>query len=157
MLKINVYLHLDRSIPGVMTVRRLNEGDIFLVARCLGKSDNAAAAAHGNPKRDQMLPFGDLPTGKYRGVFTGPGQPKRTYGPHQRIHLVPEEGNAQIAVDNNGRYALQIHGGDLNAKGDLRPTHGCLRVDDFVMDFLQKRKDDGLTIEVREIGEGQFS
>jgi hypothetical protein len=48
-------------------------------------------------------------------------------GPYNRIELIPIGGEALTAAEN-GRDSLQIHGGHLNAQGNMRPTNGCLRV-----------------------------
>jgi hypothetical protein len=97
----------------------------------LGKSDNAAAARRGNPSRDPTRPFGDTPAGEYACAIGRPGavtaELERKYGPHGWIALDPIAGQA-LQAKRNGRFGLLIHGGALNAKGRLRPTHGCIRM-----------------------------
>lgn len=100
-------------------------------ARCYADADGQAAAAHGNPTEDPLKPFGDHPFGLYDAVaviWSETDEERRTYGP-VRIRLEPVAGDA-LKAKANGRTGICIHGGGLNAAGELRATHGCLRVDD---------------------------
>ena len=127
MLTLISRLPADRREPG--TLEALGAAGIEAGPwRCYGKADTQAAAEHGNLSRDPTRPFGDHPCGMYRlaAVHTF-GEPSRTYGPAW-ISLEPLSGDAGQARIN-GRYGLLIHGGALR-DGLLRPTHGCLRVDD---------------------------
>jgi len=128
-MRIDIYLHKDRTLPGVI---RWDEDSS---ARCFGKSDNAAAKKAGNESRDPLKPYGDIPLGNYKAVVTVPGSPDRSYGPHKRLNLTPTAGPALQAFAN-GRYGIMIHGGDLAPNGNLRPTHGCVRVDDHAMENI---------------------
>lgn len=99
-------------------------------ARCYADADGAAAAAHGNPDELSTLPFGDHPFGLYHAVaviWSKTEAEFQTYGP-VRILLDPIAGDA-LEAKKNGRTGLCIHGGPTRA-GELRATHGCLRVDD---------------------------
>ena len=137
-MKILISLQKDRNKPGKLTVydAPLGAGRTSPCScACLGKSDNAAAAAHGNPARNPLLPFGDIPTGTYAGVWSVPLIPARSYGPNPVLVLNPVSGDA-LTAKNNGRFGLLIHGGDLNAAGKFRPTHGCVRVGNDDMAWL---------------------
>jgi|SRR3972149_2847009 len=137
-MKILVTLPTDRNIPGVLILSpspTTLEGGRRKIS-CLGKSDTTKAQQKGNPTRDPLRPFGDLPTGAYRGVLTLPGTPERSYGPGKRVLLVPEQGECLRAQNEFGRHALMIHGGDLHHTGKLRPTWGCLRLSNSDMAYL---------------------
>ena len=126
-MRITVTLPHLRALPG-----RLNLNDFECI--CLGKADNDAASAHGNPSRDPTRAFGDTPCGTY-GIAVGTvEQPEHAYGPHPVIHIVPLTGDGIERARNERmqpyQLGLLIHSGPLNAAGQLRPTHGCLRVHD---------------------------
>lgn len=122
-MKITIRFPADRTQLGVLTV----EGSQFTCV-CYGKSDNAAAQKRGNPTRNPLLPFGDTPLGTYRAtVGKAYAWQARSYGPHPVIRLEPTGGDALKAAANK-RSGLLIHGGDRNASGKLRPTHGCVRL-----------------------------
>ena len=125
-----VQLYKDRRREGSIT---LDTGQAF---RCLGKSDQGAADQHGNPTRDPLKTMGDLPTGTYRATRSAPHQPTeanlRSYGPGPYWKLFAISGDALTAAQN-GRSGIEMHGGPTGAPmpaNALRPTHGCLRVDD---------------------------
>jgi hypothetical protein len=54
-----------------------------------------------------------------------------TYGQNRVMYMDPLSGDALTAEDN-GRSGLWLHGGSLR-DGNLRPTYGCIRVDDDFM------------------------
>jgi len=108
--------------------------------KSLGKASNAAAAAHLNPARDPLQPFGDTPTGGYRVVQTiatgaGTNYPAYNYGASGAIVLDPVSGDA-VTAKANGRRGLLIHGGAPGTGGRLRATHGCIRLSDGDMAAL---------------------
>ena len=119
----------DRMSEGVIEFFR--DEKLLGSFRCLARSDSSAASAHGNPTRDPMRPFGDLPAGIYRAIKTIPAADRaaerRSYGTQPRFVLTPLSGPALLSVQ---RWGLLIHGGDLGRGGALRPSHGCLRWDD---------------------------
>lgn len=127
---IQVRLTKNRELFGHLYV--VEEPDtLILVCRCLGKADNESAKAAENPTRNPLWGNGDTPTGRY-----GLGIPRQklatkenlhSYGPHPCLPLTPISGQARQAAQN-GREGLMIHGGDFGANGQLRPTHGCLRL-----------------------------
>ena len=128
--RITVTLPADRRKPGTLTFT-IGAWSQFTCV-CLGKSDNAKAAEMGNPERDPLLPWGDLPTGEYfPSVMVA--RPGRAFGLCERIHLLPIDGQAEHAADFGGRYGLLIHGGEPSASELLRPTYGCLRLFDHDM------------------------
>jgi hypothetical protein len=146
-----VLLHCDRSLPGRLV---LEDGSEY---RCLGKSDNAAAEAHGNPTRNPLQPFGDLPAGEYRATRSVAKNSTladiRSYGNGPVWVLNPVAGEAVKAM-HNGRYGILLHGGavgSLMTTGGLRPTHGCLRVDNSTIEALALRAvDEPFTLTVEE-------
>lgn len=154
---ILVMLPSNRTSPG--TLLFTSPDGTRTPFACYGKSDNAAAAAHGNPERNPLMPFGDIPTGRYTGQETIAGTPARTYGPHRRILLIGIEGDAKIAFSTTGkdgvkkpaRWGIMIHGGEPAKTGGFRPTHGCLRVSDETMKILVDAIADDGTIDVEII------
>ena len=132
---IAAMLHKDRSIPGVLIVDLCDQcKEIPIVGMpCLGQSDKLAATKHGNPDRDPLKPYGNTPTGIYNGTVTVAGANTRSYGPNKRILLTPVSGDALLAKT---RWGLMIHGGDTKPNGDLRVTHGCIRVSNESMEVL---------------------
>lgn len=124
----------DRTKPGTLSVYRGIER-IAGPFRCLAKSDNTAAAQAGNPTRDPLKRMGDAPLGRSSLTLCAPGTPERSYGPGKRYLLTGATGDA-LTAKKNGRQGIMIHGGALNANGSLRPTHGCIRVDDSTMAIL---------------------
>lgn len=109
---------------------------VVIEARCLAKSDNAAAAAAGNPSRDPLWRLGDLPAGEYVArLEPRPMLPVETYGPHRPLRLIPQSGPA-LQARRNGRTGLLLHGGVLNKWKKLRPTLGCCRDDDETQEAI---------------------
>jgi len=147
---IDVQLPRDRTQTGSLSVSDDAGTALAGPFDALGKADNAAAKARGNPTRDPTRSFGDTPTGGYRGFvnhLTRTPANDRTYGPQAIITLDPTSGQAKIAK-TNGRFGLLIHGGDLNAAGRLRPTFGCVRLSNPSMKKLLAAIPDGEKIEV---------
>lgn len=138
-MHVDVELYRDRSRVGNL---RLDDGERF---RCLGKSDDSAAKANGNPSRDPLKPFGDLPVGDYLACRSVPKnatpEDVRSYGEGPVWVLNPKSGQALDSM-LNGRHGILIHAGDTGAPlpaGSLRPTHGCLRVDGNTIAALDQR------------------
>lgn len=114
-------------------------------ARCYADADGAAAAEHGNPSEDPTLPYGDHPFGlsiAVAVVWSETDAERRMYGP-VRIVLEGIAGDA-LKAKANGRTGICIHGGGLDARGELRATHGCLRVDDDTAVALASAVEDEL-------------
>jgi hypothetical protein len=104
-----------------------DSGEVLLAYRVLGRSDNRRAASVGNPTRDPLRRFGDIPAGEYLArVEPREMLPRRTYGPYRPIRLIPVGGPALEAL-RNGRSGLLQHSGSPTATGALRPTFGCVR------------------------------
>ncbi len=133
-VEIIVKVPADRTRLGTIEVRRGRK----LIAgpfECYAKSDNQAAAAAGNPSRDPMHVLGDLPLGRYWLQPLPPGTPERSYGPGIRYLMNPTGGPA-LKAKKNGRRGIEIHGGARGIQG-MRPTHGCLRVDDSTIEAIE--------------------
>ncbi len=142
-MKIYSRLPKDREQPGIVWwVKRSGVADgareiIVGPYRARGEADNSGAAAHGNVQEDPARAYGDHPSGYYRvnRVADDP-QPPRSYGPFF-LGLDPVDGEA-LQAKRNGRVGLGIHGGDLGPEQILRPTFGCLRVDNqTIIDLAQ--------------------
>ena len=99
---------------------------------CLALADSTKARNEGNPSRNPLLPFGDTPTGVYKGNIIAPIGVEHSYGPGEAINLQPVSGDCKLCGDT--RTGLLVHGGDLNTTQTymalwrgLRPTYGCVR------------------------------
>jgi hypothetical protein len=124
-----------RETPGTIRLICPDRG-VVVEARCLGKADNEAAKSNGNPSRNPIHRFGDLPAGEYIAwIEHKPHIPERTYGKYRPLRLIPKSGDALLAA-KNGRTGLLQHGGYLNQRGELRPTNGCNRVDDATQEAV---------------------
>ncbi len=138
---ITISLRFDRAVPGELTAWSGAGERTHGPVPCLGKADNAGAAAHGNPARDPLRPYGDLPTGTYVVLGWSPVDPEdvkevNSYGLAGKLVLDPVGGEA-LQAKQAGRYGLLIHGGAPAADGSgLRPTYGCARVSNATMTSL---------------------
>lgn len=129
----------DRHRPGALALvdaSREEEGShcrLLLAGPwpVLGRAGSDVAGEHGNPTRDPLRPWGDTPLGLYRiGGVQRSKEPARTYG-LAYWELIAEDGDALRAVREGGRSGLGLHGGELAPDGEtLRPTGGCLRIED---------------------------
>lgn len=150
-LKIRVQLPNDRYKTGELRVMDpITGGTLYGPVPVLGRAARDDAAAHQNPDRDAVLPFGNTPLGGYKVsaiLANGPGTPRDIvkYGPNGSIVLDPESGPA-LTAKNNGRTGLLIHGGRQTANptplpSHLKPTNGCIRILDGdlkrLIDFLK--------------------
>lgn len=100
--------------------------------RVAGRSSSLLAAAHQNPSRNSLVPYGDTPTGNYlvrARIPTGKGTAlaKEEFGSAGALVLEAIAGDAALA-DANGRFNFVVHGGDLAAGSLLRSTVGGLRL-----------------------------
>lgn len=118
----------DREAEGRFTVFD-DEGAVLLgPVRCRGEADDTEERRHGTADDDPIGSHGDHPFGEYRLVAVEWNkQPARSYGP-VFLRLFPLSGEAKAAWDA-GRRGFGAHGGDLGPNGMLRPTYGCLRLD----------------------------
>ncbi len=149
---LSVVLPKGRMSEGTLTAT-LASGETRTF-RCLGRSDSSAAKSVGNPNRDPLKRFGDLPTGTYRATLIppAPAEAARAYGPGVRWVLDGIAGDA-LQAKKNGRYGILIHGGSVGAPmppNALRPTHGCLRVDNKTIDFLRDTMPESFLVQVAE-------
>jgi len=132
---IVVRLPRNRLTNGSLSVIDVDGNTVAGPFRCFGKADNAQAARHGNRSRNPVFRFGDTPSGDYRARFVASHKLSTdTYGVNGYIMMEPIGGDALVAR-RNGRSGLWIHGGVLR-NGQLRPTFGCVRVDDSTMALL---------------------
>jgi hypothetical protein len=97
-----------------------------------GRADDDFARAHGNPRRDRLLPFGDAPLGDFhvaRIIPSGNGTPYNgpEFGSAGIVLLQPTGGEAALA-DANGRFGIFIQAGAAARGGALYPTRGSLRL-----------------------------
>jgi RHS repeat-associated protein len=128
---ILVILPQDRSQKGILILLSQASKDkakINLAFDVLGKGDG----------QDRTKRNADTPLGIYE--FTGflSGGKVRSYGPGQRVGMAPVGGEA-LDIENAGTRevsTIRIHGGDLTAKNDLRPTYGCIRATNEHMEIL---------------------
>lgn len=141
MARIKVELNSNRTLGGILVVKKNNGQQHGYGLSVLGKAAFNDAAQHGNPLAEQIRPYGDTPTGTYRILavtnFGSPYTDTRKYGNQGVIKLEPQTGNALIAR-NNGRTGILIHGGDLGAGGQLRRTNGCLRMANDELAYLKQ-------------------
>lgn len=149
MKSILIVLPQDRTQLGQLSVQDDEGVACFGPIPCLGKSDNAAAIAHDNPTRDPRKPFGDTPTGVYIGVPGKVGaspQNIHSYGdPDQSgqipvLWLNPKAGDGSSEAEQRQKYenesaghpvdmGLAVHSGQLAPSGEMRVTHGCVRIE----------------------------
>lgn len=105
--------------------------------RCRGEADDAEEWRHGTADDNPLGVFGDHPFGEYRvTAIEQAKQPARSYGPFF-FRLFPIAGEAKDAWES-GRRGLGIHGGELGPGAMLRPTFGCLRVDNETCETIAK-------------------
>lgn len=149
-MKILVELPKDRSILGTLRLFDDGGGEVFR-CECLGKADQEAATAHGNPTRDWRLPFGDTPLGEFNVIHDAISPTEAnvySFGTaYAEARFPASSENSSIRVFDlysteweHKRPGLMIHGGTLNAAftfwNGLRPTHGCLRLSNADIDRL---------------------
>lgn len=136
MIIIETRIQEDRNIPGTITVKK--DGEVLFERRCRGEADNTYARQHDNPDEDPTKIGGDHPEGQYKITailrFDKEHPKYRTYGP-AFLAITGIDGEAYLA-HLQGRRGLAIHGGKLDAQGNLRATFGCLRVDDETAEQL---------------------
>lgn len=113
-------------MPGRLTLYSPGGSELLHELPCLGKAENARAAAHDNHDRDPLKPYGDTPLGRYNGKLELFDPPHAVLG-SAWIRLDPKSGDAMRARDN-GRRGLGIHAGRGDKK--LIPTFGCIRLSD---------------------------
>lgn len=132
MLNLVVMLPPDRNRTGLLTLEDASGRLIFGPVPVAGRSSDAPAERHGNPRRNPLLRYGDTPTGSYRVtrvLESGEGTlyEPHAYGPHGVIVLEGVSGDAVLA-DATGRHRLFIEGGILGRRGNIRSSNGALRL-----------------------------
>ena len=132
MIRLVIEFSPSRDLCGALTLIDNRGRRICGPWPVAGRATDSLAEAHGNPRRNPVLRYGDTPTGSYRvrqNLKSGSGTPFRTveFGPHGVILIEGVSGDAAIA-EANGRFHLLIIGGKLANTGDLRSTAGALRL-----------------------------
>jgi hypothetical protein len=124
-------LPADRAGQGV--VWAAGQGRVLALGRAYGLADHQMAAVHHNAVEDPTQAFGEHPAGIYRvtGVVASTPEHVDSYGPDFLV-LEPVGGEA-LTAQANGRTGIGIHGGRPREDGSLRPTYGCLRVENAWM------------------------
>ena len=137
MLRILVRLARDRRRCGSLAVFDDEGESVFAPFAVAGLASAGTAAAHGNPSRNPLLPYGDTPKGTYRARPLLPGNfvASPDLGSGGAILLEPVAGDAALA-EANGRFRLFIHGGAPGSGGALRATAGSIRVSDEALAVL---------------------
>jgi len=136
-MRLRAQLPPDREAEGRFWVLDDAGGVLFGPVRCRGEADDAKERAEGTRDDDGTGSFGDHPFGEYRvTAIEQSKQPARSYGPFF-LRLFPIGGEAKAAWEA-GRRGLGIHGGDLRPGGNLRPTYGCLRLDNETLEVAAK-------------------
>lgn len=135
-MKIRISLPENRDYSGWLEVVDGSGAVILGPFPAAGRAHDEAAAAHGNARRDPLLPFGDTPLGAYvvSGVIgsgAGTALDDKIYGVNGVVLLEPLSGPAALA-DAHGRFRLFIQGGD---GARLHATAGAVRL----LDRDQKR------------------
>lgn len=105
-----------------------------------GKNKGSYKALAKGQNRNRMVKDGkgDTPHGTYKiPGWRDPDNPqsaknKKSYGPNPRLMIEGETGEAK---DSN-RDLLRVHGGDKSSDGELRSTHGCIRLSNEDMKTL---------------------
>jgi hypothetical protein len=131
-MRITIQLPVNRDLTGLLWIEDLEDRCISGPFVVCGRASDTAAALHGNPSRDRLLPYGDTPLGTCRvlGLFptgTGTVLPESEFGSHGALVLEPVAGEVALA-EANGRFLFLIHGGAPRADGRLVSTNGSLRV-----------------------------
>lgn len=133
-ITLNVLLRRDRNIGGHL--RLIHNGDPVAEYQVLGRGSRGGGDT-------SMLQNGNTPTGDYSGntVVETSQWPQDSYGPWGAVRLKPLDGNA-LEASRLGRSGLLIHGGSRGGKGywrgegELRATHGCIRISNADMKNL---------------------
>lgn len=127
----------DRETEGRFSVFDDAGAMVLTSVRCFGEADDAEERRRGTADDDPIGLYGDHPFGEYRVTAIEQGkQPARSYGAFF-FRLFPLSGEAKTAWEA-GRRGVGIHGGDLRSGGSLRPTFGCLRIDNETCETLAK-------------------
>ncbi|MEM8523918.1 MAG: L,D-transpeptidase [Bacteroidota bacterium] len=125
-IQLDVKLDGNRNKTGTL-ILKIN-GKIVKRYKVLGRGSRGKGDT-------SMLKNGNTPTGEYSGnyIVDTTSWNQNSYGPNGAIRLNPTGGRALLAKQK-GRSGLLIHGGKLGGqkywrgKGQLRATHGCLRL-----------------------------
>jgi L,D-transpeptidase catalytic domain len=134
-VQLEVKLPFNRNRSGTVAVKI--DGRTARTYEVLGRGSQGSGDT-------VFMTDGNTPTGTYQGVSLENKPNQQSYGP-VALRLKAISGDALIAHDSFGRDGLLIHGGSpggpnyWRGSGQLRATHGCLRLsNDDVLD-LQTR------------------
>lgn len=108
MNKIIVQLPVNRDYAGKLEIQNAAGKRIAGPFRVCGRADDESAANNKNPRRDPLLPFGDIPFGEYQIVKILPSGPGTAYSAEEFgsagiVLMRPRLGDAALA-DANGRF-----------------------------------------------------
>jgi L,D-transpeptidase catalytic domain len=127
------YIDPDGKWSINVVVNTDNRTATFYVYDKNGKYVTSYEAKAKGSSRDRLATNGDTPHGTYSiGDWMPAGEnqsakDKSSFGPNPRLVINPESGEAKEAADND-RGDFRVHGGDKNADGSLKSTHGCVRL-----------------------------
>jgi hypothetical protein len=138
-MRIRISLPDNRDYEGRLEAFDLSGAVVFGPVPAAGRAHDEPAAAHENPSRNPLLPYGDTPLGTFvaSGVVEsggGRGLDAEVFGPHGVVLLEPVAGQAALA-DAHGRLRLFIQGGGDTDQG-LRATAGAIRLRDLDQEQL---------------------
>src|SRR5258708_38953578 len=128
---LTVMLSSKRNQSGLLIVKERGSGKTLGTFEALGRGSQGSGDT-------QMTVDGNTPTGEYEveKMEATAGWNQSSYGPNGALRLRPVSGNALAAEQIAGRQGLLVHGGRPGANGywrgggELRATHGCLRLRD---------------------------
>jgi hypothetical protein len=132
MNKIIVRIPNNLDFAGLLEIQNANGKRIAGPFHVCARADDQLARNNKNPRRNPLLPFGDMPLGEYRIAQiiesgSGTSYAADEFGSAGIVLLEPKHGDAALA-DANGRFGFFIQGGALARNGALRPTNGSLRL-----------------------------
>lgn len=128
---LTVMLSSRRNQSGILIAKERSSGRVLGTFEALGRGSQG-------PGDTQMTVDGNTPTGEYQveRMDATADWNQSSYGPNGALRLRPVSGNAIAAEQIVGRQGLLVHGGSPGADGywrgggELRATHGCLRLRD---------------------------
>jgi hypothetical protein len=144
---ISIVLWRNRFRPG--RLHYVSGGKTSFECDCLGRSAGVFDRLTGTVRRDPLAWRGNTPTGTYAETFVSHlAKPVLGIG-RLWIGLDPVAGQA-LEAERRGRRGLGIHGG--RGHGQLKPTHGCIRLRDGDMAALARVAGKArFTVEIEEV------
>ncbi|MCH9670680.1 MAG: L,D-transpeptidase [Gammaproteobacteria bacterium] len=128
-IALRLFLSSDRNRSGRLHVSEVRSGRQLAEFEALGRGSQG-------PGDTQLQVQGNTPVGEYRveRIETTTNWAQSSYGPNGALRLTPHSGNAEVAERVARRRGLLIHGGSVGGggywrgEGELRATHGCVRL-----------------------------